>query len=168
MKLSDILEADVVDFGAKRKEKEFMDKVGDMSGGADDLAGDVMASQGRDGAMAQEVMAKYGRDIRAMKDFLKRPVMSGGFKSAYALSDALNDWKRRKTRTPEKLRRALSKAALDDNLYNEIQKQSSLWNAITNHYPMEVIWNIPQVDDFEVLEDLTNNLRDARQRFAGN
>ncbi len=167
MKLSDILEADVVDFGAKRKEKEFMDKVGAMSGGADDLASDAMASQGRDEAMAQELMMKYGRDLRQMQDFLKRPVMSGGFKTAYDLDEALKNWKRNKTRSPEKLRRRIQKAANDDNLLREIKKHNNLWRAINNQYPMEVIWNIPNVDDFEVLKDLDDNLTAAQSRFMG-
>ena len=84
MKLSDIFEADVVDFAAKRKEKEFMDKVGAMSDANDprNVAAEIEASGGRDAALAQEVMVKYGRDLRAMQKFLSRPVMSGGFKSA--------------------------------------------------------------------------------------
>jgi hypothetical protein len=168
MKLSDILEADVIDFAAKRKEKEFMDKVGAMSGDADEIASDVMAAQGRDEALAQDVLTKYGREIRAMRKFLESPIMSGGFKTGYNLNQALNTW-RKNPAHKEKLRRSVQKAALDNDLFHEVQKHYALWSAITNHYPMEVMTALPAryITDFEVFEDLEKNLRAARRQFAG-
>ena len=171
MKLSDILKEDVVDFAAKRKEKEFMDKVGGMAQAKRDdlsgLVGDIEAAEGRDAAMAQEILVKYGRELRAMADFLKRPVMSGGFKSGYALNDALKEWRKNHKNAPEKLRRAISMASSDDNLFKKMKQHYSLWNAITNKYPIEALWNIPNVDDFEVLEDIDANLTAARRWFQG-
>lgn len=164
MKLSDIFEADVVDFAAKRKEKEFIDKVGAMQDANrdDDTMLDLAPKEDK---LFVDVQRKYGQNVRDMNAFLKRPVMSGGFKSAHGLNDALQRWKR--GGAPEKVRRAIQRAALDDSLYNEIQKHYSLWHEINNRYPMEVIFALPNVDDFEVLEDLSNNLADARKHFIG-
>jgi len=171
MKLTDIFEADVVDFAQKKKEREFLDKVGAMSKGkADDLgnmAYDIEASEDRDAALAQDVQRKYAREFKAMKSFLARPVMSGGFKSAYDLGEKLYQWRRKNA--SEKDRRALQKVASDDAFFKQIQQYNALWNAITGHFPMEVIWTLPSdlMDDFEVLEDLFINLGAARHHFLG-
>jgi len=171
MKLSDILEGDVVDFGAKKQERDFINNIStkqrDHGLDVDAIAADIDAADARDQALAMDVQRKYGPQMREMQAFLKRPVMSGGFKSGYDLNDALKSWRHRLTRAPEKLRRAIQKAAADDELYRNVQKHNALWHAITNKFPMEVIWVMPNIDDFEVLEELDANLEAARKYFLG-
>jgi hypothetical protein len=165
MKLIDILE-DVVDFAAKKKEREFMDKVSAMAEpDYDDPA--LMDLAPKENKILIQLQKNYGEELRGMTKFLKRPVMSGGFKSAYDLDEALKSWRHRLTKAPEQLRRAIQKAAADDELYRNVQKHNALWHAITNKYPMEVVWVIPNIDDFEVLEDLDANLTAARKYFLG-
>jgi len=167
MKLSDILEGDVVDFGAKRKEQEFIKKVGDMSKANDpsNVAQDIEAAEGRDAELAQEVMVKYGRQLKELSKFLDRPVMAGGFQNARMIADVIKGWLPRKEKSKLQVARAVKKVVDADDFFKEVRKHNSLWRAVTNHYPMEVIWALPSVDDFDDIEQLYQMLKRARDYY---
>ena len=70
MKLSDIFEADVVDFAQKKKERDFINKIGAMSRDSNmkqsevnQIASDIDAADERDRALAMDVQRKYTRIV---------------------------------------------------------------------------------------------------------
>ena len=170
MKLKTLRE-DVVDFAAKKAEREArQDKAADDHDWEASMGDDLFADEEK---IAQEVNKKYGDELKSIEKFLNSPVMSGGFKTAidlrHALKDLQNARKRGKeyvAKIPEQTRRAIQKATLDDQLYNTVMEYHSLFSAIEKQYGSLIQWAFGDTgENLVLISQLADLLGKARKYY---